>query len=414
MQVKQNLTGYALDKLFEQICSDSFAVSYRDGTTENYGTGIPQFTVKLKDDNLLGLISNDMLMSFGEAYMDGRVDVDGDLADLMSLALRSGLVSITQKPQGLAGTALRIAEKFRSLKTEKENIACHYDLGNDFFRLWLDESLTYSCAYFSNNSDTLEQAQQQKIDHSLKKLRLKPAETLLDIGCGWGSLVMKAATHYHATATGITLSREQYEGANAAIKERGLQDTVNVRPADYGAIFHEGGQFDKIVCIGMIEHVGKSNLAEFFQNLEKLLKPGGLALLHLITGLKEEPINCWLDKYIFPGGYIPTLPETIAHLAARNFRVWDIENLAPHYRLTLDHWSERFEQVVPQVLETFDERFVRMWRLYLRTSSAAFREGAVEVHQILVSRGQPTDLPLTREDIYAPNKKDVPQVLCLQ
>lgn len=400
MLAKQKITGYALDKLFEQVRGGSFAVTYKNGAIERYGNDEPQFTVRFNDDNVLGLISDDLPTSFGEAYMDGRVDVEGDLADLLSLALRSDLMSVTQKAQGFGGAALRAASKLRSLKHDKENIAHHYDLGNDFFRLWLDESATYSCAYFRNASDTLNEAQRQKIDHSLKKLRLQPNENLLDIGCGWGSLVISAAEHYDAKATGITLSEEQHTGANAAIEERGLRDKAHVRLADYSAIPEEGKQFDKIVSIGMIEHVGKENLAGFVQTVEKLLKPGGLALLHLITAVKEGPVDHWIEKYIFPGGYIPTLPEIITHLAARDFRIWDVENLAPHYRLTLDCWSERFERVVPVVLEKFDERFVRMWRLYLRASSAAFREGTVEVHQILVSRGRPADLPLTREDIY--------------
>lgn len=389
-----------LDKLFGQLSGGSFAVRYGNGTTENYGEGEPHFTVKLNDYSILSLIGDDMLTSFGDAYMDGRVDFDGDLADLMSLAIKSGLMSVTQKTHGFAGSALRLAGKVRSLGHAKENIARHYDLGNHFFRLWLDESLTYSCAYFRNASDTLDEAQRQKIDHSVKKLRLQPDETLLDIGCGWGSLVVRAAGHYNVTATGITLSEEQHTGANWAIEEHGLGDKANVRLLDYSSLLGEGKQFDKIISIGMMEHVGKENLAGFVQTVEKLLKPGGLALLHLITNVEDGPIHYWIEKNIFPGGYIPTLPETITHLATKDFRIWDVENLAPHYRMTLDHWSERFEHVVPKVLEQFDERFVRMWRLYLRASSAAFREGAVEVHQILVSRGQPADLPLTREDIY--------------
>lgn len=401
MKAAQALTGQALNKIFGQVSGGSFAVIYKDGTTQRFGDGgEPQFTVRFNDDNVLGLIGDDMLSSFGDAYMDGRVDLEGDLADLMSLALRSGLMSVNQKTNGFAGKALRTAGKLRSLKHKKENIAHHYDLGNDFFRLWLDHSLTYSCAYFRNASDTLEQAQEQKIDHSLKKLRLQPNETLLDIGCGWGALVIRAAEHYDAKALGITLSEEQFAGANAGIAEGGLEDKASVHLMDYETLAAEGKQFDKIVSIGMIEHVGKENLAEFVHTVEKLLKPGGLALLHLITSVNEGPINHWVEKNIFPGGYIPTLPEIIKHLSARDFRVWDVENLAPHYRLTLDHWSERFQRVVPTVLEKFDERFVRMWRLYLRASSAAFREGAVEMHQILASGGQPHNLPLTREDIY--------------
>ncbi len=402
MKAVKALTGQALNKLFEQVRGGTFEVVYKDGTIQRFGDdGEPQFTVRLNDDNVLGLIGGDMLTSFGDAYMDGHVDFDGDLADLMSLALRNGLMKVNQETNGFAGAATRVADKLRSFTHEKANIAHHYDLGNDFFRLWLDKSLTYSCAYFRNASDTIEEAQAQKIDHSLRKLRLQPGETLLDIGCGWGSTVIRAAEHYGANALGITLSEEQHKGANALIGAYSLQDKANVQLLNYAALPEEGKQFDKIVSIGMIEHVGKENLAEFVQTVEKLLKPGGLALLHLITNVQEGPINHWVEKNIFPGGYIPTLPEITTHLAARDFHIWDVENLAPHYRMTLDHWSERFEQAVPTVLEKFDKRFVRMWRLYLRVSSAAFREGAVEVHQILVSRGQPKNLPLTREDIYS-------------
>ena len=340
-------------------------------------------------------------MSFGEAYMNGRVDVEGDLADLVALAIRSGLMSGAATTEGLTASALRAVAATRSLKRQKEDIAHHYDLGNDFFRLWLDESLTYSCAYFRNVSDTLERAQQQKLEHSLRKLRLQPGETLLDIGCGWGALVMQAAERFGAQALGITLSTEQQVGAAAAIVSRGLVDKAGVRLVDYGTLAREGPQFDKIVSIGMIEHVGKAHLAEFVGDVETMLRPGGLALLHMMTGVKYgRPSNPWVEKYIFPGGYIPTLSEMVNHLSARDFHVWDVENLGPHYRLTLDQWSERFERVVPLIREKFDERFVRMWRLYLRGFFSSFREATLEVYQILVSRGKPRNLSLTREDIY--------------
>jgi cyclopropane-fatty-acyl-phospholipid synthase len=401
MPAKQKLTELALHKLFEAGRDSSFTVTHKNGTTEHFGDGAPQFAIQFNDDSILDLFGDDLLTGFGEAYMDGRLDVDGDLADLIFLAIRSGLMSVTGKAPGLPGAALlRVVGKLGfSLQREKENIAHHYDLGNDFFRLWLDDSLTYSCAYFHNDSDTLEQAQQQKIDHSLKKLRLEAGETLLDIGCGWGATVMRAAEKYGVKATGITLSEEQYAEANSAIESRGLKEKAGVRLTSYRTLAEEGEQFDKIVSIGMIEHVGKDHLAEFASDAEKLLKPGGLALLHFITSVKEGPINPWIDKNIFPGGYIPTLSEMIACLSERDFRIWDVENLGPHYRLTLDHWSDRFERALPAVRDMFDERFVRMWRLYLRTASAAFRAGSIEVHQILVSRGQPTGFPMTREYI---------------
>jgi cyclopropane-fatty-acyl-phospholipid synthase len=400
MQVEQMITGQTLHKLFERVRDGSFTVTYKNGLTEHYGDGEPQFMIRVNDQNILDLLEGDLLMSFGEAYMDGRLDVEGDLADLMSLAFRSGLAAASQMDPGFAGTALRAVRKLRSLKREKENIEHHYDLGNDFFRLWLDKSMTYSCGYFRSVSETLEHAQRQKIDHSLRKLLLKPDETLLDIGCGWGALVLRAAERYQTITTGITLSNEQYSAANASIASKGLQENASVQFMDYGSLAAEGKQFDKIVSIGMIEHVGKENLAEFVKAVETMLKPGGLALLHMITGTKEGPINRWVEKYIFPGGYIPTLAEIVGHLTSHDFSIWDVQNLGPHYRLTLDRWSERFENAVPTVLESFDERFVRMWRLYLRASSASFREGVNQVHQILISRGQPGNLPLTREYMY--------------
>lgn len=405
MTVAHHVVRRALDILCEQLTGGSFAVTSPDGVTKRYGSGEPLFTVRINDDKVIDVHSGDLFTSFGEAYMDGRVDVEGDLAALVSLALRSGLISASPQHRGVAGAALRAFGKRRSVTDARKNVSRHYDLGNDFFRLWLDDSLTYSCAYFRNASDSLELAQRQKLDHSLRKVRLRPHETLLDIGCGWGALVMRAAEHYHANATGVTLSEEQYAGVNVAIVERGLQQRASVRLADYDTLPGEGRQFDKIVSIGMIEHVGKDHLAGFVEAVARLLKPGGLALLHSITGVREGSTTQWFERHIFPGAYIPTLPEMITHLGARELRILDVENLAPHYRLTLDHWSERFERAVPAVREAFDERFVRMWRLYLRTSSAAFREGALEVHQILVSRGQPKDLPLTREDLYREPKE---------
>ncbi len=388
--------------LIEPVRVGAFAIEHQDGAIENYGDGEPQFTIRFRSGKFLDLLSDDPLMSFGEAYMDGHVDVEGDLADLVSFAIQNGIACAKDAAQGFAGAVRRVASaSLRSFKQQKRDVAHHYDLGNDFFRLWLDESLTYSCAYFRTPSDTLEQAQRQKVDHSLRKLRLQPNDSLLDIGCGWGALVTRAAENFGARALGITLSEEQYGGASAAIESGGLQDKAEVRLENYETLAREGTQFDKIVSIGMAEHVGKARLAKFIHSLETLLKPGGLALLHLITGVARIPTNGWTEKYIFPGSYIPTLAEIINHLSERDLHVWDVENLGPHYKLTLDHWSDRFERSVPLVRKKFDDRFVRMWRLYLRASSASFREGIIEVHQILLSRGQPSNLPLTREDLYS-------------
>jgi cyclopropane-fatty-acyl-phospholipid synthase len=292
-----------LPQQLDDVRVGSLTVVQPDGTTTHYGNGEPGPTIIFHSGNILDLLSDDPLMSFGEAYMDGQVDVEGDLADLVSFAIQNGIAFVMDGAQGFAGAVRRAASAgIRSFKRQKRDIAHHYDIGNDFFRLWLDESLTYSCAYFRTPTDTLEQAQKQKIDHSLHKLRLRTNETLLDIGCGWGALAMQAARDFGARALGITLSEEQYAGANAAIEAGGLQGKAEVRLESYETLAHERTQFDKIVSIGMAEHVGKARLAEFIHSLETLLKPGGFALLHLITSVKEGPTNGWIEKFIFPGG----------------------------------------------------------------------------------------------------------------
>jgi cyclopropane-fatty-acyl-phospholipid synthase len=400
MKTKQALTQQSLQALFGNLHGESFSVTYSDGINVQYGDEEPLFTIIFHEDyHITDFLKGDLLTTFGEGYMEGRIDVEGDLADVISIVLRNGLLSATETGNRLAEDVKNFESKERSLHSEKKNIAHHYDLGNDFFQLWLDKSMTYSCAYFRNETDNLEDAQQQKITHSLRKLRLQNGESLLDIGCGWGELVRRACEDFNVKATGITLSEEQFELASELIKLRGLEDNAKISLMDYSTVGNEE-KFDKIVSIGMLEHVGKQNLKEFSSNIERILKPKGLALLHSITSIKEGDVNRWIEKYIFPGGYIPTLSEIATHLSSQNLHIWDIENLAPHYRKTLDHWSERFETAVPLVLEKFDERFVRMWRLYLRASSACFREGEIEIHQILVSKGSDPNLPLTREDIY--------------
>ncbi|NMC81840.1 MAG: methyltransferase domain-containing protein [Armatimonadetes bacterium] len=390
-----------LDGVFQRVSGPAFCVEYANHEQKQYGEGEPLFTLVLHDPRLSDFFTDDITLAFGEAYMDGRIDVRGDLADVVSLAIRNA--SLADGPSNLLRTAVSKTAGFarRSLQRQHEDVTHHYDLGNAFFSLWLDESMTYSCAYFRNPADTLEQAQITKLDHSLKKLRLKPGEALLDIGCGWGSAVLRAASRFNVRATGITLSEEQCRYGEESIQKAGLEGRARIRREHYATLDEGDESFDKVISIGMMEHVGKPHLAEFASVVKRLLKPGGLALLHLITCRFTGPVNSWTDKYIFPGGYLPTLPEIAGCLNDADFRIWDIENLGPHYRRTLDCWSERYERCVHQVRGMYDERFVRMWRMFLRGCSAAFREGNLDVHQLLVSKGDPNDLPLTREDLYA-------------
>lgn len=400
-------------RVFGHAAEEPFAVEFPDGTTERYGPpdgGEPRFTVVLRDPHLgdlLDLDPGEMEMRAGEAYMAGRIDVRGDLADALALALRAQTQPHGALEAALAGVGSAVARaahlthfRRRSLRQQQQDIVHHYDLGNDFFRLWLDDTLSYSCAYFRAPGDTLERAQRQKLDHTLRKLRIRPGQTLLDIGSGWGALILRAAQAYGARTLGITLSNEQQEASCARIEAAGLSDRADVRLVHYDTLAREGRQFDRIVSVGMIEHVGKAHLPEFADAVARLLRPGGLALLHNITSVSDGPMNPWVDRYIFPGAYIPTIAEMISLYAERDLRILDVENLGPHYEMTLDCWSERFERNAEAVRAKFGEEFVRMWRLYLRGSAACFRVGTLELHQVLVSRGKSHEAPLTRDDLY--------------
>ena len=413
MSFKHELQRQGLERIFALAKTMPFAVTFWDQTTRQYGQGMPRFRLILYDPAVFDRLKENFEIGFGEAYMDSLFDVEGDLADLLTAASET-LAHIVNVGDGLTKSyplMASLAQQFqavsarhssrRSPRKQTQDVVTHYDLSNDFFRLWLDETLVYSCAYFRSPTDTLEQAQRQKIEHSLRKLRLIPNETLLDIGCGWGGLVIQAAGAHGARALGITLSSEQYSGACQRIHAAGLEERADVRLDHYHALAREGKRFDKIASIGMVEHVCKAHLGEFTQDVAKLLRPGGLALLHMITSPVEGPFSPWLEKHIFPGAYLPTVAEMTRHFADANLHVQDVENLRPHYQRTLDHWSERFEAVAPQVEAMFDARFVRMWRLYLRSSSASFRVGTSAIHQFLVSNGPTNALPLTREDLYA-------------
>jgi cyclopropane-fatty-acyl-phospholipid synthase len=368
-------------------------VTYWDGTTKRYGSGKPRVAVTFKDPTIIKAMRKDLDLAVGEAYMNGRIDVRGDLADLARLG---------DENQAALGKYLRKLQRpgrRTSKRTNFSDVQHHYDLGNDFYRLWLDKSLTYSCAYFRKPSDSLETAQRQKVDHILKKLGLKKDMRLLDIGSGWGELIIRAAKRYGVRAHGITLSKEQYRATRKRIIDEKLTGRVTVELKHYEDL--KGSErFDRIVSVGMYEHVGKDNHAKYMAVVDRLLRSGGITLLHTITQFEDREMNIWTDKYIFPGGYLPTLQSAITELADKGFRTVDVESLRRHYARTLDEWSKRFERQVVKVTEMYDERFVRMWRLYLRGSYAGFAFGNLDIVQILATKGLSDEVPMTREYQY--------------
>jgi len=329
--------------------------------------------------------------------MAGDLEVEGDLQELLRLGLCIGYdkrtLSFWQKAKYLTHRLATV----NTLRQTPRNIEHHYDLGDEFYELFLDKNLTYSCGYFVSERDSLEQAQLNKYEHICRKLKLQPGETLVDIGCGWGGMLIYAAQNHGINGLGITLSRNQFECARRKIEELGLKDQVEVVLADYRQIT---GKFDKFVTIGMFEHVGKAFIPVFMNKVSQLLKKGGLGLLHTIGKNTDSPGEPWLVKYIFPGGYIPNLAEIVREMGRSDFPIMDVENLRFHYAHTLDKWAEKYEKNVEKVHRMFDESFVRMWRLFLHASSVGFKYGSSRLYQILFSNGLNNELPLTRKHLY--------------
>jgi cyclopropane-fatty-acyl-phospholipid synthase len=287
---------------------------------------------------------------------------------------------------------------------DREAVSFHYDLSNDFYQLWLDRAMVYSCAYFQSPDDTVETAQQQKLDYICRKLRLKAGERLLDIGCGWGGLIMHAAKNYGAQATGITLSQQQLELAQERIREAGLASRCEVRLLDYRDA-HQLGQFDKLVSVGMIEHVGESALPEYFRCAFELLKPGGVFLNHGIgrAGNRPKPAEkTFTDVYVFPDGELIPISNTLGHAEQASFEIRDVENLREHYFLTLVQWLRRLESNEEQAKKLVGELKYRIWRLYLAGSAHYFQSGKLDLYQSLLVKTASgrCGIPLTRADWY--------------
>ncbi len=391
-----------LQMVFNKIEGANFQVTYWDGKTEKYGEQSEDkidFKIVFNEKLNLNEIRKKPQLKLGEAYMRGDIDVEGSLKEIMKIGAQN-LLNFKEVLKGYKYNKFWQHQQEASLKVQEKGVQDHYDIGNDFFELWQDETMTYSCAYFESRDDDLKEAQIQKTDHILKKLNLKPGEKLLDIGCGWGYLAIRAVKKYDVEVLGITLSEEQVEDARKKVASNDLQDKIEIRKQNFRDLPEEGIKFDKIVSVGMFEHVGKEHIPEYFEVVNEMLKKGGLSLLHSITHLEEQPSNPWLEKYIFPWGYIPSLREIVWELPKQRFHLLDVEDIGFHYSLTTEHWYDNYEEVTDQVREMFDEKFVRMWRLFLAGVVATFRYADTSVHQLLFSKGKNIELPLTRDYMY--------------
>lgn len=373
-----------------EIIPVSFCIRTPKGV-QKIGEGNPEFTVILNKEPDKKELFTSTSLALGEGYMRGDIDTDRDLYEVLDLFM--GQMGKFHKDK----SALRkLLHTSKGAKNQKKEVSSHYDIGNDFYSLWLDESMSYSCGYFQNEEDTLYEAQIHKVDHILEKLHLKEGEKLLDVGCGWGFLLKRAAEKYGVKGVGITLSKEQYEKFSGDIQKEGLSDKLEVKLMDYRELSDSGMQFDKVVSVGMIEHVGRGNYELFMKNVEKVLKPGGLFLLHYISAQKEHEGDPWVRKYIFPGGTIPSLREIMNLLPEYNFYTLDVESLRRHYTRTLLCWRENFLNHREEIAAEKGEEFARMWELYLASCAATFHNGIIDLHQILVSKGVNNELPMNR------------------
>ena len=371
------------------------------GRQQQFGSGTPQVTIRLTDRRTeLALLRNPKL-ALGEAYMDGRLLIEsGTLYDLLHIAARN--IVHFENLTGYRGWEnirrwLRPLQTYNPVSRARRNVAHHYDLSGDLYDLFLDTDRQYSCAYFQTPSDSLEEAQENKKRHLGAKLRLdEPNLEILDIGSGWGGLGLYLARETGANVTGVTISEEQTKVSQARAKKAGLDESVQFRLEDYRNL---RGQYDRIISVGMFEHVGTQHYPEFFRTLRNLLTADGVAVLHSI-GRMQPPgaTNPWLRKYIFPGGYTPALSEVLAAIERCGLWVTDIEILRLHYAETLRKWRERFQHNRERARKLYDERFCRMWEFYLTGCEISFREMGQMVFQIQLTRKQDS-VPLTRDFI---------------
>jgi cyclopropane-fatty-acyl-phospholipid synthase len=389
-----------LNKLFKKdgfILIDAYSKKYIIGLPENKNP----ITVKILNKKLHYKLLFRPDLYFGEAYSDGDIIIEnGSLTEFLDLALmnigRGELNFFSQLINRFSGS-YRYLTNFNFIKKSKMNVAYHYDLSDDLYDLFLDSKRQYSCAYFKNKNDSLETAQNNKIQHIIKKLNIKPNQKILDIGCGWGSLAIDIAKTVNCEVLGITLSENQFNYCVNRAKKLGLENQVIFKLMDYREL---NEKFDRIVSIGMFEHVGRKFYKNFFKKIESLLSSDGVSLIHTIGSVNppRDP-HPWITKYIFPGGYTPSLSEVTTPIEKAGLIVSDIEVLKLHYSHTLRHWKENCIKNKEKIIEMFDERFFRMWEFYLAGCEIAFKWGDQVVYQFQLTKNY-TSTPVTRDYIY--------------
>lgn len=357
------------------------------------GTEAPTLPgMRIADRGALYRLLLDPELNFGEMYVAGRLEIEGDLAEFLEVVYRA-----LPRARYLDRPGFLQALRRNTLARAVRNIHHHYDIGNDFYRLWLDEQMVYTCAYFTEPTLSLEAAQFAKLDYVCRKLRLRAGDTVVEAGCGWGALALHMARQYGARVRAYNISGEQLAWARERARDAGLAQRVEFVEGDYREI---DGRYDAFVSVGMLEHVGIADYNALGGVIRRCLLPSGRGLIHSIGRDFPRGMNAWIDRRIFPGACPPSLSQMMGIFEPHGFSVLDVENLRLHYASTLAHWSQRFEAAAGQVEAMFGPAFVRAWRLYLAGSLAAFRSGDMQLFQLTFSRSGCNRIPWSRRDLY--------------
>jgi cyclopropane-fatty-acyl-phospholipid synthase len=395
-----------LDKKWDRWADDirknknlPLRVELWNGRQINFGHGDPQVIIRIPHITALSTLFFPSIANIGKAYVEEQIELEGELHNIITI----GNALLTDEPKSTNKFLTAIKHIQNNKEKNREAIQYHYDVSNDFYQLWLDKNMVYSCAYFENGDEDLESAQIKKIDHILNKIQLRSDQSLLDIGCGWGALVLRAAQTYGAKCVGITLSKNQEELARKRVFEAGLNDKIEIRLQDYRDV---DGSFDRITSVGMFEHVGIANLPTYFSKIHSLLADNGIAMNHGITTTdiynRETPYGEFIEKYVFPQGQLPHISTVLKSMQEGGLEALDIENLRRHYAETCLIWTNNFEAHTDEIKKIAGERRYRIWRIYLAGCAYAFKYDWISLYQVVcVKSGQNSELlPWSRRYMY--------------